>query len=415
MHRAKHKIPFTLKLKRLKNSDLFLRFNDIFSYFKKPRVLEKTPYKILLIRNDRIGDAVVTLPVARNIKLNYPDLKIDIIVSGRNRFVFDESGYFDEIIHFEWMSKEPHGIYDLYLLGGIFQFIFYALIPFLFNKDYRNKVNLLKDKKYDAVFDLVGLKRNIVLSRYISDYCAGPRKAFFYWLYDYYMDSNWVTTSDNNFMTAKIEKLLTGSLCLNIEKRNNLLPYIHTAAGHKGNTAYDLVFHLGSSELRKLSYDNEKLLIESYTGMSILVTDSGLNSNYRKLKDSIRHNGNVQFKLYASLKDMAPDCINAGTIVCYDGGQAHYLSQYARTVTIFGPGSVALWKPYEFSDYSLLEQDKNGTTALISGGVYRHIALYYPVWCRPCFDTGCRDRPCVENIRVEFIQKIINTYCLNRD
>ena len=44
------------------------------------------PHKILIIRTDRIGDVILTLPVIDTLKLNYPDAKIDFLV---NRKVFE--------------------------------------------------------------------------------------------------------------------------------------------------------------------------------------------------------------------------------------------------------------------------------------------------------------------------------------
>jgi len=41
------------------------------------------PEKILLIRTDRIGDVILTLPLVDTLKYNYPDAKIDIMVNKR--------------------------------------------------------------------------------------------------------------------------------------------------------------------------------------------------------------------------------------------------------------------------------------------------------------------------------------------
>jgi heptosyltransferase-3 len=42
-----------------------------------------TPKKILLIRTDRIGDVILTLPIADTLKFNYPEAEIDILVNKR--------------------------------------------------------------------------------------------------------------------------------------------------------------------------------------------------------------------------------------------------------------------------------------------------------------------------------------------
>lgn len=131
--------------------------------------------------------------------------------------------------------------------------------------------------------------------------------------------------------------------------------------------------------------------------------------------DFFRGKANITFRLYPALKDMVMDCQSSELLFCYDGGQSHYLAQYIRTITIFGPGSAALWKPYEFEEYNSIESDASGTKAIVSAGRFGHIAIHNLIWCSPCFDSGCKSRPCINKLSTEFISKIINKYCLTSD
>lgn len=45
--------------------------------------LNINPERILVIRTDRIGDVILTLPVIDTLKINYPDAKIDFLVNAR--------------------------------------------------------------------------------------------------------------------------------------------------------------------------------------------------------------------------------------------------------------------------------------------------------------------------------------------
>ena len=419
MAEKRQKIPLLLKLKRIKNSKPIDWLNSIFSNVKHPRTFKGIPNRILLIRNDRIGDAVVTLPVIRDIKLNYPDIKIDVLVSRRNKFVFKNLSYVDDVIESNWTPENLSRLYKLPLLGEIFQFFRYTFLPYLFSNNFRQKINQLKDqlkeKKYDVAADLVGLKRNALLCRMISRFSIGPKKLLTYNLYDYYIDSNWVALGDKDFMTKKIENALINGMNLKLEKRNTSLPLTNNHLSRTEGFTYDVLVHLGSTELRKLSAGKEKELIEYLSGLNVLVTDKSETSNFYSLKKLFINKSNIKFKIFNSLEETVQDCFKSRLLLCYDGGQAHYLSQFARTITVFGPGSVALWRPYEFADYSLLEKDTNGTEALISRGAFRHIAIYFPIWCRPCFDIGCREKPCLGEIRTDFIMYIIKKYCLNAD
>jgi len=411
----KQKIPLLLRLKRFKNSKGVEKINSLFSFLKPKRNYKGIPKSILLIRNDRVGDAVVTLPVIRNIKLNYPEIKIDVVVSSTNKFVFDDFDFADDIIEFNWTPQTIGKTYMLPVLGGILQFIRFALIPYLTSGSYRNKIKLLGKKKYDATVDLVGLFRNALLCKLISRYSIGPKKFAIHTLYSYYLDTNWVSAKDNDFMTNKIRNAIVNGLNLTLEKKDTSLPLLNIKNEHQTNNSYDIIFHMGASELRKLSSEKENKLVELMSSLKILITDSNDTENYNKLRRNFQNNGNIKFKIYNNLREAVKDSLNSKLLLCYDGGQAHFLSQFVKTIAIFGPGSTALWKPYEFSDYSMIEENKNKVQVQQSNGKFGHISVYQPVWCRPCFDVGCIDKPCLSNIEPEFIWEIIKKYSLAND
>jgi ADP-heptose:LPS heptosyltransferase len=411
----RQKIPLLLRLKRIKNSPAAERINSLFSFIKPAKKYKRIPERILLIRNDRIGDAVVTLPVIRNIKMNYPGMKVDVLVSDKNKFVFENFNYADEIIEFNWTPAQPAKLYKLPVLGGFLQFIRYAILAYLFSPSSREKIKQLKAKKYDAAADLVGLFRNALLCNWVSAFSIGPRKFAVHIAYSYYIDTNWVSGFDSDFMSNKIERALENALGLSFTKRDTTLPLLNIENGAQSKEAYDIVFHLGTSELRRFNIEKEKKLIEQFSGLKVLVTDSSETENYLELKNNFHNNNKITFKIFDSLQDAVNVCRNSRVLFCYDGGQAHYLSQFIRTIIVFGPGSVSLWRPLEFSDYSLIEESSGGVQAFQSNGKFKHIAVYYPIWCRPCFDVGCREKPCLSRIESEFISGIIKKYCLNYD
>jgi hypothetical protein len=84
------------------------------------------------------------------------------------------------------------------------------------------------------------------------------------------------------------------------------------------------------------------------------------------------------------------------------------LSQFGTTIVIFGPGSVNLWKPYEFEDY---EPYAAGNTQILkSRGKYGHMVVYNPIWCSPCFDIGCKERPCLNKLDINLLIKLIREH-----
>lgn len=413
MRQRRQKIPVILKLKRLKGSAPIRAINAFISKIKPSRTFEGIPKRILLFRNDRIGDAMVTLPVLRDIKLNYPNTEIDVITSPNNNFIFEEFPYITNIIRLKINGNETGFFYKLPLIGGIMLFFKYILFPFMFSGEYKKTLKFMTGRGYDYSIDAVGLKRNAIIAGYAAGFTAGPGRLLPFLFYDYYSDSNWVTADDTDFMTRKIEKFIGDSTGIRLIKRsqNILLPGV-TLNKETGKKDIDIIFHIGTTSLRKLAYEKEKEIIKRFSDYRLVITDSRGSETFLKFKNEFAGRTNITFKLYDTLKDLAVDTLRSGLLVCYDGGQAHYLSQYVRTVTVFGPGSPFLWKPYEFSDYKLLAKDAKGGIAVISGGKSGHIAIYRPMWCSPCFDTGCKTRPCLNELTAEFIINVIKENCL---
>ncbi len=65
-----------------------------------------TPKNILLVRTDRIGDVVLTLPLAEMIKKNFADCKISILVRKYTESLVINNPYIDEVI----ILEENNGI-----------------------------------------------------------------------------------------------------------------------------------------------------------------------------------------------------------------------------------------------------------------------------------------------------------------
>ncbi len=415
MQHRKHKIPLLLKLKRFKNSADAELLNNFLSMRKPPEKFNGIPERILLIRNDRIGDAAVTLPVIRDLKLNYPSLVIDVLVSDVNKFVFDELDYIDNVIEYNHVPAKLNPFFKIPFLGSVLQFKFYELFPLFYSSARRNEIRYLKNRKYDAVIDLVGMKRNIFLGKLISKYTAGPRKLGVCILYNYYIDSNWVSPNDTASMSLKIERLFVNAFGFSFAKRNTSQPFVSFQIPANSIQKHDVVVHIGTSELRKLPFETEKKLIAKLSRYRLLITDSSESERFKELKKEFVHSTNIEFNTFPTLKELASHCYNAKLLICYDGGQAHYISQFVKTLVIFGPGSVALWKPNDFSEYRPLKMFANGVKTEISDGKHKHTVIYFPIWCRPCFDVGCQERPCLASIKAEQIVDLVNNYCLNDD
>ncbi|MBZ0204034.1 MAG: glycosyltransferase family 9 protein [Ignavibacteria bacterium] len=428
MVRKKQKIPFKLELVRFKNSGFF-NFADRIIFSLKPRKkIENKPRKILFIKNDRIGDAILTIPVIRDLKLNYPEFKVHVLISNKNSEYYANLDCVDKVITYDYkdlignivifdppveknLSGRAFGkLYGIPLAGHLIQFIYAVLIPYIFKKSARTEISRLKAENYDAVIDLGGSKRLAIFCNMIARFSIGPKLFGMAWLYSYYLHSNWVSGIENDFMTRKIEYAVTDALNLKFSKRDKSLPYSGNAGNSQVEKRFDILFHIGSTELRKLQIETEAGLLESLKQYKVCVVDSSETMKYKYYKAN--YADKFTFNLFDSLNDIIPVAAASRLLLCYDGGQVHLLSQFVRTVAIFGPGSVDLWKPFEFEDYALERTFISGMKVIKSKGAFGHKAVYLPVWCSPCFDIGCESKLCLNSIDVESLKKVI-IECIN--
>ena len=84
--------------------------------------MNKEPKNILIVRTDRIGDLILTLPLAGLIKKQYPDSKVSFLVREYTKNLVSNHPFVDEVI----VLKESNGNVPLF-----------------------ENVNIIKQKKFD--------------------------------------------------------------------------------------------------------------------------------------------------------------------------------------------------------------------------------------------------------------------------
>ena len=58
----------------------------------------KPHQKILIVRTDRIGDVVLSIPLAEIVKKNYPDSKVTYFIRQYTRDLLDGNSFIDDVI-----------------------------------------------------------------------------------------------------------------------------------------------------------------------------------------------------------------------------------------------------------------------------------------------------------------------------
>ena len=78
--------------------NILTKLDELVRTWKPIKTKVEKPESILLIRWDRIGDAVATLPLIHTIKKRYPTINIDVLCSEGNAWVFNGNSQIRRVI-----------------------------------------------------------------------------------------------------------------------------------------------------------------------------------------------------------------------------------------------------------------------------------------------------------------------------
>ncbi len=135
----------------------FMYFIDILGYlFVKPFLRKTLPdiKKILVIRVDEVGDAILTTPVFKALKQKFPMAEVCALIKSLTKAVYENNSDIDRIITTQSWLKSWSG-------QRISLFQFFKLIKQLRKED------------FDLVVELHTDPRNILLASLTGKYCIG--------------------------------------------------------------------------------------------------------------------------------------------------------------------------------------------------------------------------------------------------
>ncbi len=135
----------------------FIAFVDLFGYiFIKPFLRKNLPYiqKILVIRVDEIGDAILSTPVFRALRQHFPSAEICALIKPLTREVYENNKNIDRIILADsWLGSwaAPK--------ASFFSFL--------------KLIKRLRRESFDLVIELHTDPRSIILASLVGKYCIG--------------------------------------------------------------------------------------------------------------------------------------------------------------------------------------------------------------------------------------------------
>ncbi len=272
---------------------------------------------IVIIRDDRLGDVILTLPIIRQLKENYPKSKITLIISSISRDLLSFFDFIDELIVFD-NSINILGKLNSRKIDLLINFSPLKKKPYKFFIRAKKKINIINSSRYKAEIRQKKLKLIFL-------------NLFFH--------KNYFNVRNNlnklNHHTIFMNKVLNseGIYSSNFPRKINLKL--------KNKVKYDYLIHLSNKWITK-KYDNDNLvnLIEEIWKKShklIITTDLIINEETKVFIKKIRKKHSIdiffapKFKKWINLIDQSktiitPECgcshvcgiLNKKSIIIYN-------------------------------------------------------------------------------------------------
>ena len=311
-------------------------------------------HKICIIRDDRLGDTILTLPIIQKLRKTYIDSRITLVISSISEELVKKFDFFDNLIisknNIETIRKINQSKFDLILNFSPLKKRFYKL--FLKSK---TKIHLSFQSRYKYK------NRRSIQIAFL--------KLFFHKIYCYERNDLNKLCHQTEFM----DKLLVSEGVYKSEKPNK----INLNLGNK--LMFDYLIHL-SDRWFKSDYGNKDLinLIEILikTNSKICITtDLYLSNDLQNLIDEIIKN----FKLKCLIRPSFEEWINlidqSNVIMTFESGCSHICGILNKKALIIYDNQnkpdfiMKEYKPYEIKDLVQIRTD-NGqklNNKIISG------------------------------------------------
>ena len=291
--------------------------------------------KILLVRNDNIGDLICTTPAIEALRKKYPNAQIDIVVNSYNFLAINKNLFINNIYVYTKPKHKKKLLDKLKALGG--------------------KIKIMKDiffEKYDvAIVFRSGYSSsaeqfsNISRAKIRIGVKDKKRKDKF----TYYIEPN-INEHEVEFCYRCLEPL-------GIKKNNEKMFFCapdNLKEKYKNYNNY-ILFHI-SSRIKENRYPKEKFkkIIDNLDENIIITAEPKDCKNAKWLNENTK----AKWIKTESLLDLAGLISNIKLFVSLDGGAMHLGPALGvKTIAVSGKTNMNKWYPWGYRD--LVIQDKS--------------------------------------------------------
>ncbi|MDD5194279.1 MAG: hypothetical protein PHQ96_01225 [Candidatus Omnitrophica bacterium] len=345
---------------------------------KRKSLADKNIRTILVKRTDRIGDAIVTLPLLLELSKHF---KVTVLTSQYN----------DELLS-KFLPTKIFTDKPLDFLSGITD-IARNCFSFLGKPDNT-------DFKYDLFLDLNGLRELGVLLQVkragLCRYYASFNLGLWNTLLDF-ADLKYPVLFSREHLLDSCRRLVKGALGVALEV-TDYVELADKAVKPEGFSAdkFILVNIAGITIRRGPALElYARILNELPFEGKIVVIDELAQPHMGEFKKHIKKNNCIFIERDLSVWELAFLALSSVLYIGSDSGISNLLQIPTNAVLFYANGIPWVWRPYSKEPY--VRKEAEGITieeTVTSRHLHKKI-IYSDKWCRPCFDIGCSSQSCV--------------------
>ena len=344
---------------------------------------------ILVKRTDRIGDAVVSLPLLLELNKYF---KITILTSEYN------NSFMSEFFETKIFTRKPLSfIESLKMLGSS-----------LFASSKSKKRHA---PQYDMLLDLNGLRELDIFLKIRRDnlckYYISFNMGIWNRLLDYAHPGYPVLFAKKHILDS-CKELISDALNMDIDVPDfiDLSDKMESPNDFEGK--YFILLNI--SGIDKFRGPSPKLYAEIINAVNFdgefVIMDEQQRPHFEEFKKYIKKDNIIYLDREFSLWELLHIASNSRLYIGSDSGISHLLQIPTNAILFFGNGSQEVWSPYSKNPYRRkTERDIIIMETKTSNNLIKKV-IYNKVWCRPCFDFGCRKLQCLSFSRNTVIEEL---------
>lgn len=333
---------------------------------------------ILVKRTDRIGDAVVSLPLLLELNKHF---KITILTSRYNNF------FLKKFFETEIFTEKPLS--------------FSQSVKMLSNSllaSFQNKEN--NTPRYDLFLDLSGLRELDIFLRIKKDnlckYYASFNMGVWNRMLDYAYPGYPVLFAKKHILDS-CKELISGALNMDIDIPDfiDLSDKMDNPDNFEGK---DFIL-LNISGIEKFRGPSPKIYAEIINAVNFagefVIMDEPRRPHFEEFKKYIKNDNIIYLDREFSLWELLHIASNSRLYIGSDSGISHLLQIPTNAILFFGNPAQEVWRPYSKNPYR--EKTERGiiiAETRTSNNLIKKV-IYRKTWCKPCFDFGCQKPRCL--------------------